>query len=81
MDINYLLKREQLSFMMAGRATGVEARHAHLELASGYGKLLVGRRFPHKPFALQQPTTLHAENENPDRGRADTSPANTAVES
>ena len=80
MDINYLLKREQLSFMMAGRATGVEARDAHLEMASGYGKLLVARCFPHRPFTVGHPMALYAENENPDRGHADVSSSIVAGE-
>ncbi len=68
MDINYLLKREQVSFMMAGRATGVESRDAYLELASSYGKLLVALCFPHRPFAVGRPMAWHAKNEKPDSG-------------
>lgn len=52
MDTNYLLKREQLSLMMADRSASVEARHAHTELAHGYGRMLLERRFPHRPFLL-----------------------------
>lgn len=68
MDTNYLLKREQLSLMMADRSVSVEARHAHTELAQGYGRMLVERRFPHRPFVTMPPE--HNDNENPDRGRA-----------
>ncbi len=48
MDINYLLRREQISLMMAARATSPEARHAHGALARGYGTLLAKARFPHR---------------------------------
>lgn len=69
MDTNYLLKREQLSLMMADRSASVEARHAHTELAHGYGRMLLKRRFPHRPFLL--PAAEYNDNENPDRGCAD----------
>ncbi|MES2288278.1 MAG: hypothetical protein V4530_00965 [Pseudomonadota bacterium] len=69
MDTNYLLKREQLSLMMADRSVGVEARHAHTALAQGYGRMLVERSFPHRPFLLV--SNENDNNENPDRGRAD----------
>ena len=69
MDTNYLLKREQLSIMMADRSATMEARHAHTELAHGYGRMLVERRFPHRPFLLSP--AENNDNENPDRGKAD----------
>ncbi len=40
MDLNYLLYREQASLMRAGAAKSVEARRAHLGLASGYGEAI-----------------------------------------
>ena len=36
MDLNYLLRRHQLSVHSAGAAATPEARHAHRGLASGY---------------------------------------------
>lgn len=53
MDTNYLLKREQVSLMMAGRASSAESRHAHAELAIGYGQKLAGLHFPHRRVAPQ----------------------------
>lgn len=70
MDTNYLLKREQISLMMAARAKGVEARFAHFELARGYGAMLVAKLFPHRPFNNASAEELNG-NENPDRGRSD----------
>ena len=52
MDTNYLLKREQVSLMMAERAAGAEARVAHTGLARLYGKLLAERSFPHRQFRV-----------------------------
>ncbi len=40
MDINYLLKRQQISLMQASNAKCVEARSAYLGLARGYGTRL-----------------------------------------
>jgi hypothetical protein len=48
MDINYLLKREQVSLLMAKLATGREARFAHAGLARGYGALLAESTYPHR---------------------------------
>lgn len=70
MDTNYLLKREQISLMMAASAKSVEARFAHFELARGYGAKLVTKLFPHRPFNVVAPCELN-DNENPDRGRSD----------
>jgi len=55
MDINYLLKREQISLMMAARAASVEARLVHAALARSYGTLLAGSRFPHRRSAMFKP--------------------------
>ena len=52
MDTNYLLKREQVSLMMAERAVGAEARFAHAGLAREYGRMLVARSFPHRAFRI-----------------------------
>jgi len=52
MDTNYLLKREQVSLMMAERAAGAEARYAHTGLARAYGKMLAERHFPHRQFRM-----------------------------
>ncbi|MEO7692299.1 MAG: hypothetical protein ABIS51_23650 [Sphingomonas sp.] len=46
MDINYLLKREQISLMKAGSAKTIEARMAHAGLARGYGARLRQIAFP-----------------------------------
>ena len=46
MDINYLLKREQISLVKAGSAKTVEARMAHAGLARGYGARLRQIAFP-----------------------------------
>ena len=48
MDINYLLKREQISLMKAGSAKTVEARMAHEGLARGYAARLRQIAFPKK---------------------------------
>jgi hypothetical protein len=48
MDINYLLKREQVSLMMAKLAVSREARFAHAGLARGYGALLAASDYPHR---------------------------------
>lgn len=50
MDTNYLLKREQVSLMMADRAASPEARIAHNGLALAYGALLAVGKFPHRRF-------------------------------
>ncbi|MEI9851107.1 MAG: hypothetical protein WDN24_10015 [Sphingomonas sp.] len=47
MDINYLLKREQISLMRAEVAGSVEARIAHEGLARGYGARLRQSAYPH----------------------------------
>ena len=52
MDTNYLLKREQVSLVMAHSAAGLEARYSHAALAKAYGLLLAGSRFPHREFKL-----------------------------
>jgi hypothetical protein len=70
MDTNYLLKREQVSLMMAARATSAEARHAHTGLARRYGSMLAERSFPHRQFRALAPATPDP-SENPDRGNAD----------
>ena len=40
MDLNYLYHRQQVSLMMADAAASSEARHAHRNLAYGYGRLI-----------------------------------------
>ncbi|WP_213980615.1 hypothetical protein [Sphingomonas sp. dw_22] len=46
MDINYFLKRQQISLMRAKSARSVEARLAHEGLASGYANQLRRIAFP-----------------------------------
>ena len=46
MDINYLLKREQISRMRAGAAASEEAQIAHDGLARGYAEQLSKIAFP-----------------------------------
>jgi len=59
MDTNYLLKREQVSLMMAERAAGAEARLAHAGMAREYGRMLVARSFPHRQSPLPAPRAEH----------------------
>lgn len=49
MDINYYLKREQVSLMRAADATSIAARLAHEGLAAGYAKIIRGLAFPTQP--------------------------------
>jgi hypothetical protein len=51
-DINYLLKREQISLMRAERAHCVEARIAHQGLARGYGAILRQTAYPHADMPI-----------------------------
>lgn len=51
MDINYLLKREQVSLMRAKAARSAEARVAHEGLARAYGQRLRQVAFPNAGFA------------------------------
>lgn len=44
MDLNYLLKRHQISLMRASAATSPEARHAHSGLARGYAARIADLR-------------------------------------
>lgn len=67
MDINYLLHREQVSLMMARRAVGHEAQHAHRSLALAYAKQLRDGGFPHRAPSVR---ALALPSENPDRNRA-----------
>lgn len=46
MDINYLLRRQQVSLMRAKAAAGCEARHAHEGLARAYTARLREIAFP-----------------------------------
>lgn len=69
MDTNYLLRREQVSLMMAGKAASAEARLAHTGLARAYGKLLAASRFPHRQFKMRSADL--DPGESPDRGNAD----------
>jgi len=70
LDTNYLLQREQISLIMARRATCSSARHAHAGLARAYGALLATGPFPHRNFNLAPANDLDP-SESPDRGRAD----------
>ena len=70
MDTNYLLKREQISLMMARTANCSSSRHAHAGLARAYGALLAAGTFPHRSFSLAPANDLDP-SEAPDRGRAD----------
>lgn len=70
MDTNYLLQREQISLMMALKASCSSSRLAHAGLARAYGKLLAAGTFPHRNFNLVPANDLDP-SESPDRGRAD----------
>lgn len=48
MDINYNLRREQVSLYNASMAASGPARLAHEGMASAYGKLLAEAGFPHR---------------------------------
>lgn len=48
MDINYILRREQISLYNASVAKSSPARIAHEGLAREYGRLLDGSTFPHR---------------------------------
>ncbi|HEX4694733.1 MAG TPA: hypothetical protein VH326_09350 [Sphingomonas sp.] len=52
MDTNYLLKREQVSLMMARDAACACSRRAHAGLARGYGDRLAAGPSPHRRFDL-----------------------------
>ena len=52
MDINYLLKREQISLMRAKAANSVEARAAHEGLARCYGEKLQQSTYPHAAVTI-----------------------------
>jgi len=52
MDINELLRREQVSLFRAATAACSAARHAHHGLARGYAERLVAAGFPHRGAAL-----------------------------
>lgn len=52
MDINYLLKREQVSLMQAENAACGEARLAHLEMARGYASRLRESTFPVREMTI-----------------------------
>jgi len=52
MDINYLLKREQISLMKAGNAKTIEARIAHEGLARGYAARLRQIAFPRSSVGI-----------------------------
>lgn len=47
MDINFLLKGEQISLMRAMAASSTEARVAYGKLARCYGELLRQTTYPH----------------------------------
>lgn len=54
MDINYILRREQISLYNASVATSAPVRIAHEGLAKEYGRLLEGGPFPHRrPLSLR----------------------------
>ncbi|GEM_PF-824861 len=54
MDINYILRREQISLYNASVAKSGPARIAHQGLAREYGRLLEGSTFPHRnPLKLR----------------------------
>lgn len=54
MDINYILRREQISLYNASVAKSASARIAHEGLAREYGRLLEGSTFPHhNPLKLR----------------------------
>ena len=67
MDTNYLLKREQISLMMARKAACPSSRHAHAGLARAYRALLAAGSFPHRAF---DDTNARDPGETPDRRRA-----------
>ncbi len=73
MDINYILRREQVSLYNASVASSAPARLVHEKLAIAYGQILTESGFPHRDVALAYvgPVTA-AEN---DRWEDDGGPA------
>ncbi|MEO5865671.1 MAG: hypothetical protein ABIS14_07530 [Sphingomonas sp.] len=68
MDINYILKREQVSLHNALIAASGPARRAHEGLASAYAALLADKNFPHRvarqvPRQLVEPATRQWEDD------------------
>lgn len=55
MDINYLLKREQVSLLRAKSALSIEARIAHAGLARGYAAKLRESTYPHASGQMPKP--------------------------
>lgn len=51
MDINELLRREQVSLFRAANTACRSARHAHHGLARGYAERLIAAGFPHRDAA------------------------------
>lgn len=49
MDLNYLLRRHQISLFMAENAHSEKAREAHRELAKGYAAEIASVRFERRP--------------------------------
>lgn len=70
MDINYILKREQVSIYRASVAASGPARIAHEGLARAYGTLLVEAGFPHRtPISISfRPVTAHENDRWMDDG-------------
>lgn len=52
MDINYILRREQVSLHNASVASSAPARLVHEKLAIAYGQILTESGFPHRDVAL-----------------------------
>ena len=60
MDVNYLLRRQQISLHHAEHSPSRSARFAHRRFAKAYGLLLVGLGFPIHPAAVVRASTESA---------------------
>jgi hypothetical protein len=55
MDINELLRREQISLANAATSACTPSRIAHEGLARAYGTRLIAAGFPHRPYPKTSP--------------------------
>ncbi len=58
MDLNYILKREQISLERAISSRSLCARAVHRELAKAYGRLLASSAFPHNALQTDAERTV-----------------------
>ncbi len=56
MDMNYILRREQISLHNAQTSPSRSARIAHRAFAAAYGAMLGRSSFPHRRYSITGPT-------------------------